>query len=405
MGKTPWFSPQFWLFSSQLSLSCRSSWALIHDGARRLPQMRQLRKMQSCARGRFDRGSALPTAAQCVCARMGRGEDNVCHEASPSPAKTGGVVALPRGSPRHAGAPLGVPRGRTRAGLGDRGTARLLLCWHGGRERCRAQGARPGSSPELGHGAGGGAPENTPYLWGLEVALNVCSCDFQGRFQCPCVCRVANIATWPVKYRITRKYKMHFSCGTFRDACKTLRFVSEMPKNNIRLPNHCCMCSSEPCQAAGGARQQQGLCPRWRGAGSASPGPPRDTAPRLRLLLPRGLTVSSDGSRYLIANQGFIPWAMGDVNPPVRGAAAGACSSQGLALSISEHLPGRQCQFPALRTSGACAGLCRCCAIVPAVQRGRGTSTAGWRGVNRAAPQHRMPPRLCPRGASGHGPH
>lgn len=96
-------------------------------------------------------------------------------------AKIGGVMALPRGSPRLVGAPLGVPRGWTRAGLGDRGTARSCSAGTAAAGR-RAQGARPVLGPELRNGVSGGAPENTPYLWGQEMSLNVCSCDFRGGF-------------------------------------------------------------------------------------------------------------------------------------------------------------------------------------------------------------------------------
>lgn len=185
-------------------------------------------------------------------------------------AKIGGVMALPRVSPRLVGAPLGVPRGWTRAGLGDRGTARSCSAGTAAAGR-RAQGARPVPGPELRNGVSRGAPENTPYLWGQEMSLNVCSCDFRGGFS------VLVSVVWQTlphgSYRMAQKHKMRFSCSPFGDACKTLRFVSEMPKNNIGLPKHCWKCSSEPCQAAGGAQQQKCLCPRRRGAGSASPAP------------------------------------------------------------------------------------------------------------------------------------
>lgn len=78
------------------------------------------------------------------------------------------------------------------------------------------------------------------------MPLKVCSCDIQGRFQCCCVYHVANIVhnsgdLWPVKYWITQIYRKHFSCNTLREACKTLQFVSEMPKNNFWLLNRCCI--------------------------------------------------------------------------------------------------------------------------------------------------------------------
>lgn len=78
--------------------------------------------------------------------------------------------------------------------------------------------------------------------------LKVRSCDFQGRFQHCCVCHAANIVCnsrdpWPATAGLTQIYKIHFSCHTFRGACKTFQFVSETPKNNVRLPNHCCICN------------------------------------------------------------------------------------------------------------------------------------------------------------------
>lgn len=229
-------------------------------------------------------------------------------------AKIGGVMALPWGSPRLVGAPLGLPRGWTRAGLGDHGTAPSCSAGTVGAGH-RVQGARPVPGPELRNGVSGGAPENTPYLWGQKMSLNVYSCDFRVGFS------VLVSVVWQTlphgSDRMAQKHKMRFSCSPFGDACKTLRFVSEVPKNNIGLPKHCWKCSSEPCQAAGGAQQQKCLCPRRRGAASASPAPTGT-----RLLLPWGLTMNIDGSHYLMANQGFIPWATGDVNVPVQGAAA-----------------------------------------------------------------------------------
>lgn len=126
--------------------------------------------------------------------------------------------------------------------------------------------------------------------------LKVCSRDFQGRFQWRCACHAVNTVCnstdpRPVKHGITQIYKIHLSCNTFREACKTLQFVSEMPKNNFGLPNHCCICSKRAfprqlgkpsvvlllAQTASGGRAPSPRQLPARGAGSGrvcgSPGP------------------------------------------------------------------------------------------------------------------------------------